>query len=46
MPLFDITFYEKNNHRQNQEPGVFGEKAEDLPRSFEKEADYRTDKTG
>ena len=39
--LFDVFFKNENNRRQNQEPGMLGEKSNRLPRSFEKEADDR-----
>ena len=34
-PLFDVFFKEKDDHRQNQKPGVFGKKPEDLASGFE-----------
>ena len=43
-PPFDVLFKNKSNDGQNQEPGMFGKKADGLPSCFEKEADYRADK--
>ena len=43
MPPFDVLFKNKSNNSQNKKPGVLGEKADNLTRSFKKEADDRAD---